>query len=253
MAAPAIIVKDLHKSFSGVPVLTGVELEFRASAINFIIGQSGSGKSVLLKLLTGLIAPNKGEIWYDGLQMVGQGTREWSQLRLRSALLFQDGALFDSMSVGENVSFPLRVHQRTSLSQAEQLARLRLRELDMDGAYDYRTSELSAGEKKRVALARALILEPEIVFFDEPTTGLDPLLSAQVDDLIRLTSKQTRATLVVVSHDITATLNLADHVSMVYEGQIVLSGPPGEFRLSKLPMVRQFLAGDAEGPMGFMD
>ena len=253
MAAPTITVRDIHKSFSGVPVLTGVDLEFEASGINFIIGQSGSGKSVLLKLLVGLMAPNKGEIWYDDTQMVGRGTQAWTKLRLRSALLFQDGALFDSMSVGENVSFPLRIHRRTGLAQAAQLARQRLQELDLDGAYDYRTSDLSAGEKKRVALARALILEPDVILFDEPTTGLDPLLSGHVNDLIKLTSEKTKATLVVVSHDIEATLGLAHHVSMVYEGQIVLSGSPEKFRLSKLPMVRQFLAGDAEGPMGFMD
>ncbi len=197
--------------------------------------------------------PDQGEIWYDQRQVVGADSRTWSELRLRLALLFQDGALFDSMSVVENVAFPLWIHGRAKRGQADARALTRLRELDMEGAANNRPADLSAGERKRVALARALIMEPEILFFDEPTTGLDPLLSEQVDDLITLTLERTQATLVVVSHDIPATLKLADNISMVYEGRIILSGPPETFRRSQDPVVRQFLAGEAEGPMDFLD
>ena len=253
MSAPTIKVKDLHKSFGQAKVLNGVELEIQPSCINFIIGQSGGGKSVLLKHLVGLMEPDQGEIWYDRTQMAGAGPEAWHKLRKKLALLFQEGALFDSMSVGENVSFPIWVHGRAGRAQADQEARKRLDELGLGNTFDLRPSDLSTGEKKRVALARALIMEPEVLFFDEPTTGLDPLLSEQVDELILLTLERTKATIVVVSHDIPATLKLADNISMVYDGRIILSGPPEIFRQSEDPVVRQFLAGEAEGPMGFLD
>jgi len=253
MNAPAVKVRNLYKTFGQAKVLEGVDVDILPSKINFIIGQSGGGKSVLLKHLVGLMEPDEGEIWYDDRQMAGGSARQWRELRMRLALLFQDGALFDSMSVGENVAFPLKFHDRARPAEAAAEARRRLEELDLGGAFDYRTSDLSAGERKRVALARALIMEPEALFFDEPTTGLDPLLSGQVDELIKLTLARTNATLVVVSHDIPATLTLADNISMIYDGKVILSGPPDVFRRSDDPVVRQFLAGEAEGPMGFLD
>ncbi|MDL2260453.1 ATP-binding cassette domain-containing protein [Deltaproteobacteria bacterium OttesenSCG-928-K17] len=230
-----------------------MDLTINPAAINFIIGQSGGGKSVLLKHLVGLMKPDQGEIWYDDRQMAGADTKQWALLRLKMALLFQDGALFDSMSVGQNVAFPLWFHGRAGKEKAAALARERLAELDMDRAFDYRTGDLSAGERKRAALARALIMEPEILFFDEPTTGLDPLLSEQVDDLIMLTLHRTQATVVVVSHDIPATLTLAHNINMIHDGRIILSGPPEVFTKSADPVVKQFLAGEAEGPIGFLD
>lgn len=253
MTAPTVIIRNLSKNFHGTEVLDGVDLDIKSSRINFIIGQSGCGKSVLLKHMVGLLTPDTGEIWYDNKQVVGQGSRQWHALRMRSALLFQEGALFDSMSVGENVSFPLWFHKRATQGKAAALARQRLRELDMKEAFDHRPSDLSVGEKKRVALARALIMDPEILFFDEPTTGLDPLLSGQVDELIRVTSERTGATMVVVSHDIPATLSLAHHIAMIHEGRIVHSGSPEEFQRTSDPVVQQFLAGVADGPMGFLD
>ena len=253
MAAPLIRVQNLHKAFGPAKVLNGVSAEILPSRINFIIGQSGGGKSVFLKHLVGLIPPDQGEIWYDKRQMVGATAQMWGALRLRMALLFQDGALFDSMNVGENVAFPLWFHRRENHSRASEKARERLRELDMDKAFGYRPSDLSSGERKRVALARALVMDPEVLFFDEPTTGLDPLLSDQVDDLILLTLKRTGATVVVVSHDIPATLGLAHNIAMIHNGNIVLSGPPDVFRASENPVVRQFLAGAPDGPIGFID
>lgn len=253
MVAPTVIVRNLRKSFQGTVVLAGVDVDLMPARINFIIGQSGCGKSIFLKHLVGLLAPDSGEIWFDNRQMVGRSAREWNALRLKSALLFQDGALFDSMSVGENVSFPLWFHKRATPAKAADLARQKLRDLDMEEAFTYRPGDLSAGEKKRVALARALIMDPEILFFDEPTTGLDSLLSEQVDQLIQVTLERTKATIVVVSHDIPATLYLAHHIIMIYNGRAILSGTPDVFRQSSDPVVRQFLAGDAEGPMGFLD
>lgn len=253
MAAPAIKVRGLTKSFGPAKVLDGLDVDLAASRINFIIGQSGGGKSVLLKHLVGLYQPDSGEIWYDGRQMAGRGGREWVSLRRRMALLFQDGALFDSMSVGENVAFPLWVRGQASPAAAARRARERLAELDLGDAYGRRPGDLSAGERKRAALARALIMEPEILFFDEPTTGLDPLLSDQVDGLIKQTLERTGATLVVVSHDIPATLRVAHNIAMINGGKIILSGPPEAFRRSDDPAVRQFLSGAAEGPIGFLD
>ncbi len=253
MAAPSVRIRRLRKSFGQSAVLEGIDLDLAPGGINFIIGQSGGGKSVLLKHLVGLMAPDSGEIWYDGRQMAGASGREWDALRLKMALLFQEGALFDSMSVGENVAFPLWIRGLDGRGAAAGKARERLRELSMHKAFDFRPSDLSAGERKRVALARALIMEPEILFFDEPTTGLDPLLSDQVDDLIRLTLERGGATLVVVSHDIPATLSLAHHIAMIHEGRIILSGPPELFRRSEDPAVRQFLEGRADGPIGFLD
>ncbi|MDR1044645.1 MAG: ATP-binding cassette domain-containing protein [Candidatus Adiutrix sp.] len=253
MSAPAITVRNLNKSFGSLPVLKGLDLNLAPSRINFIIGQSGGGKSVLLKHLAGLLAPDQGEIWFDDRQMAGAAPADWRALRMRMAFLFQDGALFDSLSVGRNVAFPLWVQQRADWRAAGRKARERLEELDLAGAWDARPGELSAGERKRVALARALIMEPEILFFDEPTTGLDPLLSEQVDGLIGLTLARTRATVVVVSHDIAAALALADQVAMIHSGRIILEGSPETFRRSGEPAVRQFLAGDSEGPLGFLD
>jgi phospholipid/cholesterol/gamma-HCH transport system ATP-binding protein len=253
MAAPSIRIRGLRKRFGDAAVLEGIDLDLTPGGINFIIGQSGGGKSVLLKHLVGLMEPDAGEIWYDRRQMAGAPRREWEALRLKMALLFQDGALFDSMSVGENVAFPLWIHGLAGKGAAAGKARDRLRELSMARAFDFRPADLSAGERKRAALARALIMEPEILFFDEPTTGLDPLLSGQVDDLIKLTLERSAATLVVVSHDIPATLSLARHIAMIHAGRIILSGPPDSFRRSEDPAVRQFLEGGAEGPIGFLD
>lgn len=253
MSAPTVTIKGLVKSFGATRVLSGINLVIHAARINFIIGQSGGGKSVLLKHLVGLLEPDRGEIWYGSKQMAGRPRNEWRQLRLKMALLFQEGALFDSMSVGENVAFPLWVHNRADSAEAARKAHGRLKELELDSAFDHRPSDLSAGERKRVALARALIMEPEILFFDEPTTGLDPLLSEQVDELILLTLERTGATIVVVSHDIPATLHLAHNVSMIFDGRIILSAPPEVFRQSEDPVIRQFLAGEPNGPMGFLD
>ncbi|UQZ88579.1 ABC transporter ATP-binding protein [Deltaproteobacteria bacterium Smac51] len=253
MSAPTVKVRGLYKSFGPAKVLDGIDVDLAPSRINFIIGQSGGGKSVLLKHLVGLLEPDSGEIWYDSRQMVGRSRHDWDALRLKMALLFQDGALFDSMSVGENVSFPVWIRGLAAKEEAARRAKERLRELDMADAFNFRPSDLSAGERKRVALARALIMEPEVLFFDEPTTGLDPLLSEQVDELIKLTLERTGATLVVVSHDIPATLTLAHNIAMINNGRIILSGPPEVFRQSDDPAVRQFLAGEAEGPIGFLD
>jgi phospholipid/cholesterol/gamma-HCH transport system ATP-binding protein len=246
VAAPGIAVRDVVKSFSqsGRRVLDEVSLDLVPGRVNFIIGRSGEGKSVLLKLLAGLHRPDSGSICFENLDVVRAGRRQIDALRKRMGLLFQDGALFDSMSVGENVVFPLWFHgqSRGAKAKAEKL----LEELGLSGSYDRRVSDLSVGERKRAALARALVMDPEVVFFDEPTTGLDPLLSAQVDELIIHAQKRTGATVVVVSHDMAATLALAHQVTLLRQGKVVLSASPQEFRQSADPEVRRFLTGEAD-------
>jgi phospholipid/cholesterol/gamma-HCH transport system ATP-binding protein len=241
---PSIVVKKLVKSFGENAVLKGLDLTLAPGMVNFIIGRSGGGKSVLLKHLTGLMAPDSGEVWYGDVEFFKAKKRVRESLRRSIGVLFQDGALFDSLSVGENVAFPVWYHRTLPPRLAQQRVLDLLKELGMSGSSDARVSELSAGEKKRVAIARALIMEPRIVFFDEPTTGLDPVLSSQVDQLILDVRKRTGATLVVVSHDIAATLTIADRVNLIHDGVVALSGTPGDFRKSRIPEVQAFLLGD---------
>ncbi|MDR2301560.1 MAG: ATP-binding cassette domain-containing protein [Deltaproteobacteria bacterium] len=243
MGAPTIEIRDVTKSFGHFEVLKGVSLDILAGKINFIIGRSGEGKSVLLKILTGLYRPDSGSVKFGSVNIAKAKTSEINKLRRRMGLLFQEGALFDSMSVGENVIFPLWFHNLATPQEAKKKALAILGELGMGRYFNLAVSLLSTGEKKRVALARALIVDPEVVFFDEPTTGLDPLLGSQVDELIVHAQKISQATVVVVSHDMAATLSLADRVTLLRLGQVVLSGSPDEFRKSKDQEVVNFLSG----------
>ncbi|MDR1084872.1 MAG: ATP-binding cassette domain-containing protein [Deltaproteobacteria bacterium] len=244
MAAPTIVVYNLKKSFGDQEVLKGITFKILPGCINFLIGRSGEGKSVVLKHLTGLMRADSGEIWFDNLELSAAHPRDLQALRLQMGLLFQDGALFDSLSVGENVAFPLWFHRITTVKKAQAKAEQLLEELGLAGAGPRKVVSLSTGERKRVALARALVMEPAILFFDEPTTGLDPLLSGQVDELIGHVQKRSGATVVVISHDIAATLTLADQVSMIYDGQIIASAPPQVFKVDPNPEIQKFLAGE---------
>ncbi|MDR2442653.1 MAG: ATP-binding cassette domain-containing protein [Deltaproteobacteria bacterium] len=242
MAAPSIKIVDVVKTFDGDKVLDGVSLDILAGKINFIIGRSGEGKSVLMKILTGLYQPDSGSIFYGDKNLTTARTKDWNALRRKMGLLFQDGALFDSMSLGENVCFPLWFHHLASPSEARKRAKTLLGELGLAEAFFSPISSLSTGERKRVALARALIMEPEIVFFDEPTTGLDPILSSQVDELIVHAQKKTGATVIVVSHDMAATLTLADTVTLLHQGVVVFNGTPKQLSQSDEPEIKLFLS-----------
>ncbi|MDR2200160.1 MAG: ATP-binding cassette domain-containing protein [Deltaproteobacteria bacterium] len=249
MKAPEIRVKGLCKSFGDNKVLKDLEITLEAGKVNFIIGRSGGGKSVLLKHLTGLLTPDSGEVWYGDREFFRAGKREKENLRKSVGLLFQDGALFDSLSAGENVIFPLWYHRAMPEDKAKERALSLLKDLGMEGAYDHRVEDLSGGEKKRVAIARALVMEPGVLFFDEPTTGLDPILSTQVDALILEARERTGATVAVVSHDIAAALSISDRIHLLHEGRVLLSGTAFDFKKSDLPEVKAFLTGDEpEGP-----
>ncbi|MDR2613222.1 MAG: ATP-binding cassette domain-containing protein [Deltaproteobacteria bacterium] len=241
-------MKGLRKAFGGTEVLRGVDVTLHPGKVNFIIGRSGGGKSVLLKHLTGLLTPDSGEIWYGDEELSRAGRSGLASLRLRMGLLFQEGALFDSLSVLENVVFPAWYHATVPPGKARRRAKELLEELGMEGRGGDRVSQLSGGERKRVALARCLMTEPRVLFFDEPTTGLDPILSTQVDSLILETRDRTGATVVVVSHDIAAVLSIADQVSLIHEGRVVLTGTPQEYRESRIEAVREFIYGAAPSP-----
>ncbi|MDR3152791.1 MAG: ATP-binding cassette domain-containing protein [Deltaproteobacteria bacterium] len=245
--APAIRVKGLRKSFGEAEVLRGVDVTLMPGRVNFVIGKSGGGKSVLLKHLTGLMRPDGGEIWYGADELWRSGNSGLKALRRKMGLLFQDGALFDSLTVSENVAFPAWYHGTLRPAEAAGRTRDLLKELGLEGRGEARVAELSGGERKRVALARALIMSPQVLFFDEPTTGLDPILSTQVDSLILSVRDRTGATVVVVSHDIAAVLSIADQVSLIHEGRMILTGTPQDFRESSIPAVREFVSGGGEG------
>jgi len=244
-----IEIVDLFKSFKGQPVLKGVSLQVPKGRILVIIGGSGVGKSVLLKHIIGLLQPDSGHIYVDGEDMCHLRSGKLRESRKKFGMLFQGSALFDSMTVGENVAFPLREHTRMRDKEIRARVKDLLAKVGLYGIEDKYPSELSGGMRKRVGLARALILEPEIVLFDEPTTGLDPIMSDVINRLILSTQKRLALTLVIISHDVKSAFHLADGIAFLYKGKILQSGSPEEIRASQDPVLQQFLSGSAEGPI----
>ncbi len=249
MTEPIIQIKDLYKSFGDLTVLKGLNLDIERGKITFIIGRSGGGKSVLIKLIIGLFKPDRGQILLDGHDLVPLRENSLNRVRHRFGMLFQNAALFDSMTVGENVAFPLTAHTRLKEKEIKELVEQKMAMVGLEGVQDKMPTEISGGMRKRAGLARAIILEPEILLFDEPTTGLDPIMAEMIDDLIVKTQQRTNVTSIVISHDIPATLRIAHKVAMIYEGQIVAYGTPAEIQASDNPVVQQFLKGEGEGPM----
>ncbi len=249
MSGPIIQVEGLSKSFGQVPILKDLSLDIERDRITFIIGHSGAGKSVLLKLILGLIKPDEGRILVDGQNIVKFGERRLDRLRRRFGFLFQNAALFDSITIGENIAFPLRVHARLKDKEIWEKVRQKMDMVGLGEIQDRMPSEISGGMRKRVGLARALILEPEILLFDEPTTSLDPILAEVVDDLIFETQKHIGVTSIVVSHDIPAALRIANKIAMIYDGSIRAYTDSIELQTLDDPVVQQFLKGESEGPM----
>jgi phospholipid/cholesterol/gamma-HCH transport system ATP-binding protein len=244
-----IRVIDLYKSFNSQRVLDGINLEIERGKITVVIGKSGGGKSVLMKHLIGLMKPDNGEIWIDGVEISHLKERELNQVRRKFGMLFQEAALFDSMNVQENVEFPLREHTTRPLKEIKRTAEERLREVGLSGFGEKMPSELSGGMKKRVGLARALVLDPEIILFDEPTSALDPIISLTIQDLIKETQTRLKKTYVVISHDIAGMFRIADKVAMLYDGKIIAFGTPDEVKRSQDKAVQEFLR--ATGMPGF--
>jgi phospholipid/cholesterol/gamma-HCH transport system ATP-binding protein len=239
-----IRVRDLNKTFGPQHVLRGVDLDIERGKTNIIIGGSGQGKSVLMKHLMGLLKPDSGHIYVDGVDLVPMGDVEIGKMRRKFGMVFQYAALFDSMNVVENIAFPLL--ERYSLSRDEVMKRVRdlLRRLDLAdvaGIEQKFPAELSGGQRKRVGLARALIDRPEILLYDEPTTGLDPIATKNVDEMIRRTADQFNVTSVVISHDMASTFRIGDRISMLYGGKILVTGTPDEVLRSHHPELREFV------------
>ena len=241
-----IRVQGLHKSFGRQPVLRGLDLDIATGEIMVVIGRSGGGKSVLLKHLVGLLRPDAGSVAVDGVEITRLRGGELDRVRERYGVVFQGGALFDSMSVAENVAFPLR--EKTKLGRAEIWGRVKekLEQVGLKGMGGKNPAEISGGMRKRVSIARALVTEPEIVFFDEPTTGLDPILVNTIHHLIMDLHRKFRFTAVMVSHEIPEIFEIADRVAMLHDGVIVEVGPPDAVRASANPIVQQFIRGDIE-------
>jgi len=244
-----IDIVGLHKSFRSSKVLDGIDLKLPEGKITVVIGPSGTGKSVLLKHILGLIRPGSGHINIDGQDITTMDNFELNDVRKNFGVCFQDAALFDSMTVGENVGFPFKVH--THLDPEEIVERVRdlLREVGLSGIEHKMPSQISGGMRKRVGLARAIALGPKVLLFDEPTTGLDPVMSNAINALIREVQRKTGATSLVISHDIQGALYLADFMVMLYKGKIAFSGAPEDFQQTRDPLVRQFMEGGIEGPI----
>jgi phospholipid/cholesterol/gamma-HCH transport system ATP-binding protein len=244
-----IKVVNLHKSFGNQPVLRGVNLDLERGKITTIIGGSGSGKTVLLKHLNALLLPNRGSIVVDGKDITKLGESALNDMRQKFGVLFQGAALLDSMTIFDNVAFPLREKTRLGESQVARKVEQRLDQVGLSGMGYKFPAEVSGGMKKRAGLARALVMQPEIILFDEPTTGLDPLLGKSIHDLIRKMHATFHFTGVIVSHDIPEVFRISDRVALLANGVIAEIGPTEEFVASANPMVRQFVQGDTEGPL----
>jgi phospholipid/cholesterol/gamma-HCH transport system ATP-binding protein len=243
---PEIVIDSVSKRLAGKQVLRGVSLNIAAGESVAIIGRSGTGKSVLLKHVVGLMAPDAGSVRVD---VASLGTRDLLELRKRMGMLFQGGALFDSLSVGDNVGLPLREHTKVNETQVGLVVREKLHLVGLEGVEDMRPSSLSGGMKKRAALARALALNPKIMLYDEPTTGLDPITSDLINRLIRRLQERLGITSIAVTHDMRSAYHIADRIAMLHEGRIHAIGTPAEIQATTDPAVRQFIEGSADGPL----
>jgi len=251
MAERGIIeLNGVYKAFNGFPVLAGLDLAVRRGETLVIIGRSGTGKSVTLKHIIGLLTPDRGSVRVFGKDLSALKLKELLALRLRIGYLFQGGALLNWMTIAENVALPLREHRpELSEAQIQQIVDSKLEIVDMLEARDKLPEEVSGGMKKRAGLARAIVLDPAIILYDEPTSGLDPVMAAAINELVVHTREVTGATQVVVTHDMQSAYSIADRIAMLYEGRIIEIGTPEEIRETENPVVRQFVRGETSGPI----
>ncbi len=243
---PIVRLVNLRKSFASQRVLRDISLDFPEGNTTVVLGPSGCGKSVMLKHIVGLLKPDAGQVWYGDTRVDLLNEMKLVPIRREFGVLFQQGALFDSMSVRDNVAFPLLEH--TDLSTGERLRRVVrvLRMVGLTEAIDKMPAELSGGQRKRIALARAVVLEPKVVLYDEPTTGLDPIRSDVINELILKLQSSLRITSIVVTHDLTSAFKIADRLVLLHEGSVLMEGTPEAFRASDHPLVMRFLQGEAD-------
>lgn len=244
-----IEIVKLEKAFGPQKVIDDVTMTIPGGKTTVVLGPSGTGKSVLLKLIVGLIHPDAGKILLDGRDLTTMKRNEIFEVRRRFGMLFQDGALFDSMPVDENIAFPLRRHTKKSEEEIQAIVAERLRVVGLAKAGHKYPAELSGGMRKRVGLARAIALDPDVVFFDEPSSGLDPVTASAIDDLILEMQKAKPRTFLVISHDLASTLKIADQIGMLFRGKLVQFGTKDEVIGSRNETVRQFLDRRTDGPI----
>jgi len=246
---PAISIRDVHLSYGEREILHGVTFDVPAGETVVILGGSGSGKSTLLRALVGLEAPTSGEIIVRGKNLRALSEAEWRELRQHIGISFQSGALFGSMTVGENVALPLHEHTGLDPATIDIMVRLKLEEVGLSGYENYMPAQLSGGMKKRAAVARAMAMDPEILFFDEPSAGLDPIIAAGIDKLLLKLKEAFGITIIVVTHELASAFLIADRMVLLDKGRIVANGTPAELQASTHPRVRQFLDRIAEPEM----
>jgi len=243
-----IVLRGVSKSFGELKVLDGLDFEVAEGESIVVLGGSGTGKSVLLKHIIGLLRPDAGSVEVDGVDLSTLSSTELTAFRRKFGMSFQEGALFDSMTVWENVAFPLRRAKRSRGEMESRVAEC-LRLVRLEGAERKMPAELSGGMRRRVGFARAIALEPEILLFDEPTTGLDPVIKAVIDELILGLQESLGSTAITITHDLASAFRIADRIAMLYRGKIVACAPPEEFRAIDDPRVQQFLRAEAVGPL----
>ena len=244
-----IQLRGVRKSFERRTVLDSLDLDIVRGETLVVIGRSGCGKSVLLKHITGLIRPEAGEILFEGEDITRFNRKKLFEMRMHFGMLFQSSALFDSLSVGENLALPLRKHADMGEEEIVRIVSEKLELVGLTDVYNSFPAEMSGGMKKRVGLARAVVMNPQVVLYDEPTTGLDPIMADVINELIRTLQRELRITSVVVTHDIKSAYQVGDRIAMLYEGKIIRSGTPAEVRETDDPVLRQFIEGKSKGPI----
>jgi phospholipid/cholesterol/gamma-HCH transport system ATP-binding protein len=243
-----IRIRGLKKRLGRKQVLDGLDLDIEKGETVVVLGPSGTGKSVLLKHIIGLMQPDAGSIEVEDEEIVGMGEADLDRIRIKFGMLFQGAALFDSMTVGENVGLGLVEHRKLPADEVSRIVAERLEWVGLKGVEAMKPASLSGGMRKRVGLARAVAMDPEYILYDEPTTGLDPIMSDAINDLIRSLQQHLQVTSIVVTHDMKSAYMVGDRLAMLYQGRIVYQGTPDEIRSTKDPLVRQFIEGSREGP-----
>jgi phospholipid/cholesterol/gamma-HCH transport system ATP-binding protein len=249
-APDAIEFVEVHKSFGRNHVLRGLNMGLPEGKISMIIGPSGTGKSVCIKHIVGLLYPDQGDVLVNGVSIPSLSDDELFTMRRKFGVLFQDGALFGSLNLYDNIAFPLRQHTEKGEDEIAEIVSRRMKEVGLGGEGAKMPNELSGGMRKRAGFARSLVLDPEIVLFDEPDSGLDPVRTALLCELIKEVHAENGGSYVVITHDIMSARRVAEHISVLWKGRIVESGPAEELFASENPFVRQFLSGEAAGPLG---
>ena len=244
-----ILLREVHKSFGSNHVLRGVNLEVKRGESMVVIGGSGTGKSVLIKCVIGLLHHDRGEIYIDGQEISRLSEEEWNELRKKFGMLFQRDALFDSLTVWENVGFALRRHTNLSDEEIKNIAIEKLKLVGLQNVENLMPAELSGGMRKRVSLARAIAMEPAILLYDEPTTGLDPIMANVINELIVTMREKLQVTSIAITHDMVSAYRIADRIAMLYQGKIIEVGTPEEIKSSPNEIVQQFIRGEVVGPI----